>query len=99
MGDPHLPLDVAGLALLVDEQADDGGAVLPGQREHPVEARALGLAVLEVGRVEDGPAAEPLQAGLHDLRLGGVEHERARWTGWRSADATSSMSAVPSRPT
>ena len=28
VGDAQLPLDVAGLALLVDEQADDGGAVL-----------------------------------------------------------------------
>ena len=41
VGDSHLPLDVAGLALLVDEQADDRGAVLAGQREHPVEPRAL----------------------------------------------------------
>ena len=32
VGDPHLPLDVAGLALLVDEQADDGCAVLLGER-------------------------------------------------------------------
>ena len=31
MRDPHLPLEVAGLALLVDEQADDRGAVLPGE--------------------------------------------------------------------
>ncbi len=75
MGDAHLPLDVAGLALLVDEQADDGGAVLLGQLEHPVEAGALGLAVLEVGRVEDGPAAQPLEAGLHHLGLGGVHHQ------------------------
>ena len=28
VGDAHLPLDVAGLALLVDEQADHRGAVL-----------------------------------------------------------------------
>ena len=30
LGDPHLPLDVAGLALLVDQQADDRGAVVAG---------------------------------------------------------------------
>ena len=41
MGDPQLPLDVAGLAHLVDEQADHRGAVLLGQAEHPVEAGAL----------------------------------------------------------
>ena len=41
VGDPQLPLDVAGLALLVDEQADDRGAVLLGEREDPVEAGAL----------------------------------------------------------
>ena len=35
--DPHLPLEVARLALLVDEQADDGRAVLPCQLEDPVE--------------------------------------------------------------
>ena len=66
---------VAGLALLVDAEADDRGAVLLGQREHPVEAGALGEAVLEVGGVEDGPAADPLEAGLDDLGLGGVEHQ------------------------
>ena len=36
VGHPHLPVDVAGLALLVDEQAHHGGAVLPGHAEHPV---------------------------------------------------------------
>ena len=76
--DAHLPLDVAGLALLVDEQDDDRGAVLLGQAEHPVGPRALGVAVLEVGRVEDGPAAEPAQPGLEHLGLGRVEHQRHR---------------------
>ena len=76
VGDLHLPLDVAGLAALVDQQADHGRAVLAGQRHHPVEAAAGQLAVLEVGRVEDRPAADVLQAGLQHRRLGGVEHER-----------------------
>ena len=85
VGDPQLPLDVAGLAHLVDEQADDRGAVLLGQAEHPVEAGALVVAVLEVGRVQQRPAAQPLQPGLHDLRLGGVEHERHRGLGAEAA--------------
>ena len=93
VGDPHLPLDVAGLALLVDEQADDRRAVLAGELEDAVEPRALVLAVLEVRRVEDGPAAEPLQPGLHDLRLGRVHDERRPRSGWRTRLATSSMSS------
>ena len=76
VGHPHLPLDVAGLALLVDEQADHRRAVGLGQREDAVEPGAGRVAVLEVGRVEDGAAADPLEAGLHHLGLGGVEHER-----------------------
>ena len=57
------------------------------------------VAVLEVGRVEDGPAADPLEAGLHHLGLGGVEHERERSTWVAKRRAISSMSAAPSRPT
>ena len=77
LGDPQLPLGVAGLALLVDVQADDRGAVLAGEAEDPVEARALGLAVLEVGRVEDRPAADVLEAGL--------DAPAARWSRARAA--------------
>ena len=73
--DPHLPLHVAGLALLVDREADHRRAVLCGEAEHPVESAALVLALLEVRGVEDGLAAEELEAGLHHLGLGGVEHE------------------------
>ena len=43
------------------------------------------LAVLEVGRVEDGAAADPLEAGLHHLGLGGVEHERRVGLGGEAA--------------
>ena len=74
------------LALLVDEQADHGRAVLAGQAADPVEPVALGLAVLEVGGVEDGPAAEALEAGLEHLGLGGVEHQRDRDLGGVAAD-------------
>ena len=62
VGDADLPLDVACLALLVDDQADDGRAVLAGEGEHAVEPGAGRLAVLQVGRVEHGPAADPLEA-------------------------------------
>ena len=40
VGDLHLPLDVAGLAALVDEQADHGGPVVAGEREHAVHPAA-----------------------------------------------------------
>ena len=76
VGDTQLPLDVAGLALLVDEHADNGRAVLTRQLEHAVEPAPLGFAVLEVGRVEHGASADPLEPGLEHLGLGGVEHER-----------------------
>ena len=76
LGGLELPLGRAGLALLVDAGADDGGAVLAGQRQEAVEPGARRVAVLEVDRVEDGPAADPLQGRLDDLRLGGVDHER-----------------------
>ena len=38
LGHPHLPVGRAGLALLVDGEADDGGPVFPGQGEDPVAA-------------------------------------------------------------
>ena len=76
VGHPHLPLQVPGLAFLIDEQAHHRGAVLAGQRQHPVQARPLALAVFQVGRVEDGSTADPLQAGLHHVGLGGVQHQR-----------------------
>src|ERR687897_404740 len=55
VGDAQLPVDVAGLALLVDQQGDQGGPVPPGHRADGVHA---GLAVLQGGGVDDGPAAE-----------------------------------------
>ena len=70
VGDLHLPLDVAGLAALVDQQADHCRAVLTGQRHHLVEAAAGELAVLEVGRVEDRPTADVLQPGFQHGCLG-----------------------------
>src|SRR5205814_4329202 len=76
LGHPELPLRRAGLALFVDGEADDGGAVLPGQGTDAVEAGAGRVPVLQVGGVEDGPAADVLQARFEDGRLRGVEHQR-----------------------
>ena len=85
VGDPHLPLDITGLALLVDEQADHGGAVFAGELHDAVESLTLTVAVLEVGRVEDGPAAHPLEAGLHHLGFGGVQDQRHAGLGAEAA--------------
>ncbi len=98
VGDLHLPLDVACLALLVDQQADDRGAVLGGQAHHTIEARALAVPVLEVRGVEDGATTDVVEARLHHVRFRGVEDERhARLR--REARGEVSMSAAPSRPT
>ena len=53
----------AGLALLVDAGADDTGPELAGEPEERVEPGAGLVALLEVDRIEDGPAADPLQGG------------------------------------
>jgi hypothetical protein len=76
----------AGLALGVDAGAHHRGAVLAGQGQEPVEAGPWGVAVLQVDRVEDGLARDVAQAGLDDLRLGGVEHDRQRGLGGEAAD-------------
>ena len=76
LGGSQLPLRRAGLPFLVDAGADDGGAVLASEGEEPVEAGAGRVAVLEVDRVEDGAAADPLERRLDDLRLRGVDHQR-----------------------
>ncbi len=73
-----LPLRGAGLALLVDAGHDDPGAELRGQGEEAVEARALGVALFEVHRVEQRLAAEPGQRRARDRRLGRVDHDRHR---------------------
>ncbi len=71
----HLPLDVAGLAPLVDEEADDGGAVLTGQRKDAAGSGVGAVAVLEVRGVEHAAPSETLEPSLHHLRLGRVEHD------------------------
>jgi hypothetical protein len=96
--DLELPLDVTGLAALVDEQADDGRAVLAGEREHTVHPAARELAVLEVRRVEDRPPADVLQRGLETC--GSVESSTSGTLALvANRFAIASMSAVPSRPT
>ena len=85
VGDAHLPLGGARLALLVDGQRDDGGAVLLDDRHDPGEPRPGPVAVLVVDRVDDRAAAEQLEAGLDHRRLGRVEHQRQRRRGGEPA--------------
>ena len=61
--DAHLVLGGARLALLVDRERDDRGAVLLDQRHDAPEARGGAVAVLEVHGVDDGAAADELHAG------------------------------------
>ena len=75
-GGRELRLRGAGLADLVDAGAHHRGAVVAGHREEAIEARARGVAVLEVHRVEDGSPTDPLQRGLDDVGLGRVDHQR-----------------------
>ncbi len=83
--DTHLPFRGAGLALLVDGEADDRGAVLACEAEHAVHPLALFFALFEVGRVEERLAAVVLQAGFEHERFGRVEHERQRGLGGETA--------------
>ncbi len=76
LGDGDLVLDGAGLALLVDGQRDERGAVLGGE---PGDLREAGLgtvAVLVVDGVQYGASAQLLQACAQDGDLGGVEDDR-----------------------
>jgi hypothetical protein len=66
----------AGLALLVDAHDDDRGAVLADDGHDPREPALGPVAVLVVDRVDDGSAAQQLQARLDHGRLGGVEDQR-----------------------
>ncbi|MPM70817.1 hypothetical protein SDC9_117778 [bioreactor metagenome] len=76
LGDLHLPFGGAGLALLVDGQRHDRGAVLLDQRHHPLEAGVRAVAVFEVDRVDDGPARKMIETGFDHGGLGRVEHHR-----------------------
>ena len=78
LGDRHLVLGGARLALLVDREGDDGCAVLGDDREYARPAGVRPVAVLEVDRVDQAAAAEALEPGLDDGGLGGVEHDRQR---------------------
>ena len=97
-GRPQLPLRRAGLALLVDAGADDGGPELAGEPQERVEPGAGLVALLQVDRVEDragrrstparrattGPSVESTMSGTLDC----VQKRLA----------TSVMSATPSAP-
>ena len=60
--------------------------MLLDERHDPGEPRPGPVAVLVVDRVDDRPAAEQLEPGLDDGRLGGVEHQRQRRRGGEPAD-------------
>ena len=66
-------LQIVGLTLLVEGHYDDRGTVLAAQ---PCLADELLFALLHGDRVDDGLALHVLQARLHDLPLGGVDHHR-----------------------
>ncbi len=72
----QLPVGGSRLALGVDAGTDDRGPIVACQREEPVEPGAGSVPVLEVHRVQDRSAADPLQGGLDDRRFGGVDDER-----------------------
>ena len=67
------PHQIVGLTLLVEGHHDDGGTVLAAQ---PCLADELLLALFHGDRVDDRLALHVLQARLHDLPLGGVDHHR-----------------------
>ena len=73
LADGLAPVEVVGLAVLVERHHDDGGAVLAAQPG--VRAERL-LALLHGDRVDDRLALHALEAGLDDLPLGGVDHHR-----------------------
>ena len=75
----------AGLALLVDGQRDQRGAVLLGERGDLGEAGLGAVAVLVVDGVDDRTAAELLQPGPDDGHLGGVQHDREGGGGGEAA--------------
>ncbi len=86
LGRSELPVRRAGLTLGIDAGADDGGPVLPGEREETVEAGPGIVALLEVYRVEDGAPTDPAQRRFDDGSLGRVHHERDAGLGGEAAD-------------
>jgi len=60
VGDLHLPLHIAGLATFVDQETNDGGAIIARQGEHAVHAVAGFFAVFEVCAVQDATATSEL---------------------------------------
>ncbi|MGX1121635.1 hypothetical protein RKD37_006998 [Streptomyces ambofaciens] len=84
-GDLDLLLGGAGLALLVDGERDQRGAVFPGQLGDACEAGLGPRAVLVVDRVDHRAAAELLQTRPDDVDLGGVQHDRQRGGGGEAA--------------
>jgi hypothetical protein len=91
LGDPHLPVGGAGLALLVDREGDDGGAVL--LTIGMTFAKRLSGPSPSSKLTELMTARPPRHSrpGLDDGRLRRVEHDR-QVEAVASRDAASRMS-------
>ena len=80
------------------QQADDGGAVLLGQREDPVEARAPASPSSRLAELR--MARPPSHWRPASITWGSVESSTSGALAWVAKRAAiSSMSTVPSRPT
>ena len=81
--DPELPVGGAGLALLVDREADRRPAPYSRARlDHAVAgASPRASPSSRLAELRMRLAAEVLQPGLHHRRLGGVEHQGERGLG------------------
>ena len=74
LGNFQLAFSGDGLRLVivvVDAAHHQRGAVCPGQRGHSLEA---GLPILQVHRIDDGLALQPLQRFFNDGGVSGVNH-------------------------
>ncbi len=68
-----LTLDAHRHAGFIDHTDDQGGPVPLSQGHHPLETRAT---LFQVDGIEHRFALTPCQSPLHDLRIGGVDHQR-----------------------
>ena len=84
MSNFHLPLDITRLPAFVDEEADDRRAVFLCEGEDSIQSGSgLGTG-FEIRRVEDAPAPQALERGLHHLRFGRVDNDRSGDVGGES---------------
>ena len=76
VSNPQFPFDVASLTFFIDEKTDHRSAVFGRELHYSVKATAFGIAVFEIGGVEDGASTEPRKSCLQNLRFGRIKHER-----------------------